>query len=276
MYGIESEVLGVIAGNGPLPGIVLKNLKAKGLKLFVAAHVGETSEEGLALADTTCWVKPGQLGTLLEFFKTHGVGQALFAGGMKKAALVRTFEPDKDALMFIETLPNLHDDTILRALAVWLEQKGVHVLDTRLGMGGLLGPEGVLTKLGPSLKHQKDIALGFQAARALGGLDIGQAVVVEDQLVLALEAIEGTDAMIHRAGAFSKGDGVLVKAKKPAQDPRFDLPSIGPGTIASMAKAGLKVLAFEAAWTVLFEQEMLVAEADALGMVVVGVGPNGG
>jgi DUF1009 family protein len=123
VYGIESEVLGVIAGNGPLPVIVLKNLKAKGLKLFVAAHVGETSEEGLALADTTCWVKPGQLGTLLELFKTHGVGQALFAGGMKKAALVRTFEPDKDALKFIETLPNLHDDTILRALA----QKGCSI-----------------------------------------------------------------------------------------------------------------------------------------------------
>ena len=275
MCGIEAETLGVIAGNGPLPGIVLKNLKAEGLRLFVVAHVGETSEEDLALADTACWVKPGQLGTLLEFFKAHGVHRALFAGGMNKAALVRTFEPDKDALKFIETLPNLHDDTILRALAVWLEQKGVHVLDTRIGMGSLLAPEGVLTKSGPSLKHRKDIALGFQAARALGGLDIGQAVVVEDQLVLALEAIEGTDAMIHRAGAFSKGDGVLVKAKKPAQDPRFDLPSIGPRTIASMAKAGLKVLAFEAGWTVLFEQERLIAEADALGMVVVGVGPNG-
>lgn len=276
MSGTEAQSFGVIAGNGPLPGIVLKNLKAEGFSVYVAAHVGETPENTLLLADDVCWVKPGALGTLLAFFRAHSVQQALFAGGLKKAALLRTFEPDKEAIEFIETLPNLHDDTILRSLAAWLENQGVNILDTRIGIGGLLGPEGVLTKLSPSPKHQKDIALGFQAARALGGLDVGQAVVTEDLIVLALEAIEGTDAMIQRAGAFSKGDGVLVKAKKPSQDSRFDLPSVGPATIANMAKAGLKVLAFEAGWTVLFEQERLVSEADALGMVVVGVGANDG
>jgi len=169
VYGIETEVLGVIAGNGPLPGIVLKNLKAKGLRLFVAAHVGETPQEAVALADAACWVKPGQLGMLLDFFKTHDVHHALFAGGMKKAALVRTFEPDKDALKLIETLPNLHDDTILRALAVWLEQKGVHVLDTRLGMGAFWVQKGSLQNRGRALSTKRTLRLGFKRQGRLVG-----------------------------------------------------------------------------------------------------------
>lgn len=268
--GIELETLGVIAGNGPLPRIVLRTLKPKGLRIFMVAHEGETRPEDLALADEVLWVPPGQILRVLRFFKEHRVFHVLFAGGLNKASLVKSFDPDEEALRLLQGLPNLHDDTILRALAAWLEQKGVSVLDTRWGVGDIVGPEGVLSALGPNPCHEKDIALGFRVARALGELDIGQAVVVEGQIVLALEAIEGTDAMIERSGFFCRGNGVLIKAKKPNQDPRFDLPSIGPETIRRMHQAGLRVLAYEAGWTLLFEREKLVSQANDWGMVVVG------
>lgn len=268
--GIEPKTLGVIAGNGPLPGIVLKNLKPKGSRVFMAAHLGETSKDELALADGVLWIRPGQILRMLEFFKGHGVSSVLFAGGLQKTSLIKSFEPDEEAAMLLSGLPNLHDDTILRALAAWLEENGMTVLDTRLGIGDIVGPKGVLSALAPNPSHEKDIELGFRAARALGGLDVGQAVVVEGQIVLALEAIEGTDAMIERAGLFSKGNGVLVKAKKPTQDPRFDLPSLGPETIRRMHRAGLRVLAYEADWTILFEREKLISQANAWEMVVVG------
>jgi DUF1009 family protein len=268
--GIEPKTLGVIAGNGPLPGIVLKNLKPKGLRVFMAAHKGETSQDDLALADEVLWIRPGQILRMLEFFKGHGVSSVLFAGGLKKTSLVKSFDPDEEALMLLNWLPNLHDDTILRALASWLEENGMNVLDTRIGIGDILGPKGVLSALDPSPSHEKDIVLGFKVARALGELDVGQAVVVEGQIVLALEAIEGTDAMIERVGPFCKGNGVLVKAKKPTQDLRFDLPSVGPETIRRMHKSGLRVLAYEADWTILFERENLISQADAWEMVVMG------
>lgn len=268
---IVTNKIGIIAGGGQFPVLFTKAAQAVGRKVSVIAHKGETSSELIDLADSCCWVKLGQLGKIIKFFKKEGVTETVFLGSITKTRIFKEVWPDLKGLSLWNKIDTKHDDAILRAIAGVLEKEGVKVLESTLYLRELLFPQGVISKKKPSAAQLKDIKFGWQMARALGHLDIGQCVVVKDRTVLAVEAIEGTDAAIKRGGALGQGQSVVVKVKKPGQDFRFDLPAIGITTIDTMTSVDASVLAVEAGQSLLFDAEAVIEKANKAGIIVVGV-----
>jgi DUF1009 family protein len=268
---INKNNIGIIAGGGQFPQLFIEAAQKAGRRVVVVAHKGETDEEVVQAADAVCWVKLGQLGKLISFFKKEGVGETVFLGTITKTQIFRDILPDLKGISLWNKIDRKQDDAILRAIALTLEDEGIKVLESTLYLRHLLFPAGVITKKKPSKKQRRDIEFGWQNARALGKLDIGQCVVIRDCTVLAVEAIEGTDATILRGGALAKEKAVVVKVKKPGQDFRFDLPATGITTIRSLQKVKGAVLAVEAGQSLLFDRELMIEEANKAGIVVVGV-----
>jgi DUF1009 family protein len=198
------------------------------------------------------------------------------AGGIDKAALLERFAPDERAQRFLARLTQWSDDTLLRGVAGELESEGIAVVDSTLFLAALLTPAGPLTAREPSPAQWRDIEYGLTVAKGIGAFDIGQTVVVKSRIVLAVEALEGTDAALRRGGALARGGAVAVKVSKPQQDLRFDIPAVGPATIAVCREAGVAVLALEADKTLLLERDTLLRDAAAAEMVIVGVCGDGG
>ncbi len=266
-----SEKIGIIAGGGQFPHLFCQAAQKAGRLVYIAGHKGETAADLEQLADGFCWVKLGQLGKILKFFKKEGVTEAVFLGTITKTRIFRDIFPDLRGLTLWNKIDIKQDDAILRAIAAELEKDGMQVLESTCYLQDLLFPQGVLTKKRPDQNQQNDIRFGFRMAKAIGDLDIGQCVVVRDQTVLAVEAIEGTDAAIQRGGALGHELAVVVKVRKPDQDFRFDLPAIGLQTIESMKKVKAKVLAVEKGQALLFDAERVIEAADKAGIIVVGV-----
>lgn len=268
---INKKNIGIIAGGGQFPLLFIEAAQKAGRRVVVIAHKGETDEEVVEAADSVCWVKLGQLGKLISFFKKEGVGETVFLGTITKTQIFRDIMPDLKGITLWNKIDRKQDDSILRAIAQTLEEEGIKVLESTLYLRHLLFPAGVITKKRPSKKQRRDIEFGWQNARAIGRLDIGQCVVVRDCTVLAVEAIEGTDATILRGGVLAKEKAVVVKVKKPGQDFRFDLPATGITTIRSLQRVKGAVLAVEAGQSLLFDRELMIEEANKAGIVVVGV-----
>jgi hypothetical protein len=273
----DPQNIGVIAGGGQFPLLFIEAAQKAGRRVMVVAHKSETDEQVAAAADEVCWVKLGQLGKVISWFRKNGVGETVFLGTITKTQIFRDVMPDLKALSLWNKIDSKQDDAILRAIAGALEKDGIAVRESTLYLQHLLFPQGVLTRKKPSAAQRKDIEFGWKHARAIGRLDIGQCVVVRDCTVAAVEAIEGTDAAIRRGGALVKEKAVVVKVKKPGQDFRFDLPATGADTIHCLAGVKGAVLAVEAGQALLFDREEMVRSADAAGIVVVGVseGPDG-
>jgi DUF1009 family protein len=269
-----SEKIGIIAGGGQLPLLFAKAARDKGLKVIAAAHAGETDNELAALVDRLQWVKLGQLGRIIKLFKQEGVAQTVMVGSITKTNIFRDVRPDLKTLGLWNKIDIKQDDAILRAVATGLEKDGIEVIASTRYLPELLFPKGVLTKKKPTKAQLADILFGWQMARAVGDLDIGQCVVVRNQTVLAVEAIEGTDATIKRGGQLGKEKSVVVKLKKPNQDLRFDLPAVGLRTIDSMVEAKAAVLAVEAGQALLFDKDYVIHAADEYGLTVLGVQEN--
>jgi DUF1009 family protein len=197
------------------------------------------------------------------------------AGGIRKAALLEHFAPDQRGQRFLARLTQWSDDVLLRGVADELASEGIAVVESTLFLGSLVTPEGALTARQPSEAQWRDIRYGLAAAKGVGQWDIGQTVVVKSHMVLAVEAVEGTDAALRRGGALGHGGAVAVKVSKPGQDLRFDVPAIGPATIDVCREAGVAVLALEAGRTLLLERETLLAAAAAAELVLVGVRADG-
>jgi len=263
--------IGIIAGGGQFPLLFIEAAQNAGLQVYVAAHRSETDEQVAEAADLSCWIKLGQLGRIIKFFKENQVKQAVFLGAITKTQIFRDVLPDLKGLTLWNKIDTKQDDAILRAVAQALENDGIKILESTLYLKHLLFPKGILTRKKPSKAQRRDIAFGWENARAIGQLDIGQCVVVRDCAVMAVEAIEGTDATILRGGKLAKEQAVVVKLKKPNQDFRFDLPATGIGTIEAICRVKGSVLAVEAGQSLLFDSEKMVAAADAAGLVVVGV-----
>ncbi|MEW6518217.1 MAG: UDP-2,3-diacylglucosamine diphosphatase LpxI [Thermodesulfobacteriota bacterium] len=263
--------IGIIAGGGQFPYLFAEAAKKAGRQVVIIGHKGESHPDLEAVADRFCWVKLGQLGRIIKFFRQEQVEEAVFLGTITKTRIFRDVLPDLKGISLWNKIDVRQDDAILRAFADELEKEGIRVLESTLYLQHLLFPTGVLTRKKPSAEQRRDIDFGFQMARAIGRLDIGQCVVVRNMTVVAVEAIEGTDAAIKRGGALARENAVVVKVKKPDQDFRFDLPAIGPTTIESMQQARAAVLAVEAGQALLFDRETLISQADKAGMVVVGV-----
>lgn len=268
-----SEALGLIAGQGAFPLAVARSARKRDLKLVCVALRDLADPAIEREVEDVTWIHLGDAGAGVSAFRRAGVSEAVMAGKVPKHVLFGGGESlrfDGAARKVMGALRDRKDDTILSAVADFLEKAGIRLLPQWALAPELLGPEGPLGRLAPTPEQHADIAFGFPIAKTIGELDIGQTVIVKDLSVLAVEAIEGTDAAIRRAGDISPG-GCVVKVAKPAQDPRFDVPTIGLGTLDALEAAKAAVLAFESGATVVLEGEAVAARADALGIAVVGV-----
>lgn len=268
---MQKNHIGIIAGGGQFPLLFIDAAHKAGRKVFVAAHRSETDERVAAAADEACWVKLGQLGKITKFFRQNRVTETVFLGTITKTQIFRDVMPDLKALTLWNKIDIKQDDAILRAVAGALEDEGVKVLESTLYLEHLLFPKGVLTRKKPNKAQRADIEFGWRNARAIGQLDIGQCVIVRDCSVMAVEAIEGTDAAILRGGELAKEHAVVVKLRKPNQDFRFDLPATGIKTIESIRQVKGSVLAVEAGQSLLFDRDDMIQAAESAGIVVVGV-----
>lgn len=267
----SAGLLGLIAGNGRFPVIFADNARRMGYRVSAVAHVGETDPVLATHVDRIHWVKIGQLNKLVEAFKGDGVTQAVMLGGIKKTHVFSTVRPDWRTLALAARLALWRDDDILREFAAELEREGIVIRESTFGLEGVLVEEGVLSKRTPTAQEWDDIRYGWEVAREIGRLDIGQCVVVKDKVVVAVEAVEGTDGAIRRGGELTKGGAVVIKRCKPQQDMRFDLPAIGPKTIETMEAAKAKVLVADAGRSVILDREELLARANRARIAVVGM-----
>ena len=267
----DGERIGLIAGNGRFPIIFADNARRLGYHVSAVAHEGETEPELAGHVDRIHWIKIGQLNKLIQAFKEDGVHQAVMLGGIKKTHIFTTLRPDFRTLALATRVALWKDDDILRELAKELEREGITICESTFGLEGILVEEGPLTARTPSEKEWEDIRYGWEVAQEIGRLDIGQCVVIKDRVVVAVEAVEGTDGAIKRGGELAKEGAVVVKRSKPQQDLRFDLPAVGPRTIEVMASVKASVLAIEAGRTILLDREIVLEKARSARIAIVGI-----
>jgi DUF1009 family protein len=271
MPAVTGERIGLIAGNGRFPVVLAERAGRLGVQVIAVAHEGETAAELAGLVPAITWIRAGEIGRLIEAFKAAGVRRVVMAGGITKPRLFEEFRPDERGIALLTRLGSIRDDVLLRGLAAELEGEGMAVVDSTLYLGDLVPAPGVLTRRTPTEQEWSDVRYGLRAAKEVGRFDIGQSVVIRRGSVVAVEGIEGTDATIRRAGALVRGDLVVVKACKPAQDTRFDLPAVGLQTIHTMREVGGRVLGVEAGRTLMLDRDELLAAADAADIAVVAV-----
>jgi len=276
--------LGLIAGNGRFPFLLLDAARAEGLSVVVAAIKEETDPEidARAAADSGIrvhWMSLGELSRLIETFKAEGVTRAVMAGQVKHTQIFSSIRPDWRLAKLLLNLRTRNTDMVLGAVAKVLGDEGIELISSTHYLEPLLAKAGVLTQRSPSEDELKDITYGRAVARAIAGYDLGQTVVIAAQACIAVEAMEGTDATIERAGALMRRLGdpastlsrtlTVVKVAKPNQDMRFDVPVIGVATVDTMVRAGATCLAVEAGRTLLFDSAAIVAAADRAGIAVI-------
>ncbi len=267
-------MFGLIAGNGNLPVEFVRHAKEIGIEEIVAVGFsGTTLPEVSNLVSYYEEIGVGQLGKLIKIFKNHGVKEAVMLGGLSPKLTIANIKLDFRLIALAAKIRDRRADSVLGAITDELEKDGIHLADTTKYLPNLLVVEGQITKRKPSKKEWIDIYFGLKIALASGGLDIGQTAIVKKHAVVAVEAMEGTDACIKRAGEISKGN-VIVKTAKPNQDFRFDVPCIGPKTIESLIEAKAAVLAVEARKTFLIEKEKTIELAEKNGIAIVGVGSD--
>jgi DUF1009 family protein len=267
--------LGILAGSGELPLRLIEACRAGGRPVFVLAFEGAADPAPLR-GVPHAWIRLGAAGEGMRLLHENGVVDLVMAGGVPRPS-IWSLRPDWRAAKFFARIGYraLGDDGLLRAVINELEDEGFRIVGAHTVLNDALAPTGRFGRLGPDEQASSDIARGLEVARALGALDIGQAVIVQAGIVLGVEALEGTDALIARCGALKREGpgGVLVKAAKPGQERRADLPTIGAGTVAAAAAAGLRGIAVEAGATLVIDRAAVAAAADGAGLFVVGVGP---
>jgi len=264
-----AKKIGLVAGQGQFPFLFARAARKNGVNVFAAALEGETPPELEKVVEEIYWVKLGQFQRIISFFKNKGLGDAVMVGGITKTNMFTQFHPDSLVKAIMARLKTLNDDSVLRELAAEFEKEGIVIRPSILYTPELKAPPGILTSRPPTPEEEIDIAFGWQVAKSIGNQDIGQCVVVRHRIVLAVEAIEGTDEAIRRGGRLSKQGAVVIKVIKPNQDFRFDMPAVGPGTVAVMSEVKASVLAIEAHNTLIFNAEEMIAAADKAGIAIV-------
>jgi DUF1009 family protein len=261
---------GLIAGNGRFPFLVLEAARSQGIDMVVAAIKEETFPEIEKQARTVHWLSLGQLGKLIKTFKAEGVTKAIMAGQVKHKQIFSGILPDLKMMQVLASLATRNTDSLIGAVARVLEDEGIHLMESTAFLEPLLPKPGVLTRRLPSDDEQKDLDYGYKLARELGRLDVGQTVVVADAACIAVEAMEGTDAVIERAATLANGRALrVVKLAKPNQDLRFDVPVIGIPTIDVMKRSGATAITIEARKTLMIDRDELLRDADAAGVAIV-------
>jgi hypothetical protein len=290
------SILGLIAGNGRFPFLLLDAARAQGLRVVVAAIKEETSPEmnDRAAVDpniTVHWLSLGELSKLIQTFQREGVTQAVMAGQVKHKQIFSSIRPDWNLAKLLLNLRTRNTDMLLGAIAKVLEDEGIHLVSSTAYLEPMLAPAGVLTRRSPTETERADIDYGLRVARGIASFDLGQTVVIAAQACVAVEAMEGTDATIARAGDLMRSlhaeddpDNpetepeaettlarclTVIKVAKPNQDLRFDVPVVGAPTVEAMRSAGATCLCLEAGRTLLFDRDAMLAVADAAGITIV-------
>jgi UDP-2,3-diacylglucosamine hydrolase len=268
------STLGIIAGGGRLPLQLVEACQATGRPFFVLAF--DESADIAAISHVPhAVVRLGAVGEALNYLRGADVAEVVMAGKVKRPSF-SGLRPDRVGTRLLSRMGGAFfsgDDALLSAIVGFLEEEGFSVLGSDDVLGGLVTPAGLLGKIHPDQRSRSDIAYGMKVIKALGALDIGQAVIVEHGYVLGVEAAEGTDALIERCAPLRREDkgGVLIKAHKPSQETRVDLPAIGPNTVDAIHRSGFAGIAVEAGGSLLLDKDTIIAKADALGIFVMGV-----
>ena len=259
------ERLGLIAGNGQFPLVVARTAKGKGYSVAACAIRGETDPSLEKEVDALTWVEFWELEKLLDFFKSQGVHKALMAGQVKKERLF------KESPIRVQLPSRVADRALLGIVVKSLKGIGVQLLESTYFLSSDLAKKGCFSKRAPTPEERRDIAFGKKVAKQTASFEVGQTVVVKQGVVLAIEALEGTDQAIRRGGSFGREGVVVVKMARPRQDMRFDVPVIGPQTIEALREVRASVLAVQAGKTLLIEKGRLLAAADDAGLSLVGI-----
>jgi hypothetical protein len=268
--------IGLIAGNGRFPFLVLDGARSMGHDVTVVAIKEETFpeiDEAAARGDRKAavhWMSLGQLGKAIEVLKGAGVSQAVMAGQVKHVKIFSGIIPDLTLLSVLRRLKARNTDALISAVAEVMRDHGIELIDSTAFLAPLLAREGVLTRRGPTDEEREDFAFGYRVADAIAALDVGQTIAVKHKAVVAVEAMEGTDEVISRAGHLA-GPGVrVVKVAKPEQDMRFDVPVVGLMTMTAMRRAGASALSIDAGKTLVLDGDDFFASANEAGIAIVG------
>jgi len=266
--------LGLIAGNGRFPFLVLDAARAEGHEVTVIAAREEAFSELTAAAarhgSSIHWISLGQLGKCISLLKESGATHAVMAGQVKHTIIFGGIVPDLTFLSVLKELGSRNTDGLIGAVAKVLRDRGIELIDSTSLLTPLLAPAGVLTARAPSPEEQSDFEFGYPMADAIAGLDIGQTIAVKHRAVVAVEAMEGTDEVIGRASHLAGAGVCVIKVAKPNQDMRFDVPVIGLATVQAMQAAGASALSVDAGKTLIFDREALFESANRAGIAIVG------
>jgi len=262
---------GLIAGNGRFPFMVVQGARKSGAQLVVAAIREETDPEIESLADTVKWVGIGQLGRMIRFFKDEGVDKAIMAGQVKHVQIFSRAVPDARMLKVLLKLPRRNTDSLIGAIANELQTEGIELVDSTYFLQDSLPHVGVLTRRQPDKHEREDIDYGLELARGIAHFDLGQTIVIRSKACVAIEAMEGTDETVRRAGRLVKRGLTVVKLAKPNQDMRFDVPVVGVPTLDAMIDAGATCLCITAGKTLMFERDEMIRMANEKKIAIVAV-----
>ncbi|HNV86112.1 MAG TPA: UDP-2,3-diacylglucosamine diphosphatase LpxI [Candidatus Omnitrophota bacterium] len=266
----SGKKIGLIAGYGQLPLFAAKRAGDQGFQVIACLIEGEADGGVEKISHGSLWVKLGELGKVVQFFRSEGVSEILLLGKIHKVSLFSgRIRPDFEMVKALATIRDWKDDSLLGAVVASLGKHGIRVLDSTLFFREDLLVPGVITRLKPTKAELQDIEFGWSIAKAMGGLDIGQTVVVKSKAVLAVEAIEGTDEAIRRGGKLGGEGATVIKVSKPRQDQRFDVPVVGPMTLRVMREAKARVLALEAGTTILCDREEVLSIAEQAGISII-------
>jgi UDP-2,3-diacylglucosamine hydrolase len=269
--GSAPPPLGLIAGNGRFPFLVAAGARRAGRRVVAVAIREEASPELAKAVDEIHWVGLGQLGRCIEALRSGGAGEAVMAGQVKHRQIFADIVPDLKLMGVLGRLALNNTDSLIGGVVEALAREGITLLPSTLFLQDQLAEVGAMTRRAPSREERKDIAYGCRVARALAGLDLGQTVVVKDRAAVALEAMEGTDEVIRRAGRIAGPGTTVIKVAKPKQDMRFDVPVVGAGTLEAMHESGARTLAVEAGKTLLIDRAEFLTEANRQGLTVWGM-----
>ena len=261
---------GLIAGNGQFPFLVVEGARRLGAALSVVAIKEETDKRIEEVADDVVWVGIGQLGKMISHFKKQGVTKAMMAGQVKHVQIFSGALPDVRMLKMLWNLPKRNTDSLIGGIAAEMAKEGIELIDSTYLIQDRLAPKGTITKREPNDTEKGNIEYGLQIAHEIARLDLGQTIVVRAKACVAIEAMEGTDATIRRAGELANGKLTVVKVAKPDQDMRFDVPVVGVPTVETMIAAGDTCLSVTAGKTLIFDREEMIALADRNKICVVG------
>ncbi|MBK7706019.1 MAG: UDP-2,3-diacylglucosamine diphosphatase LpxI [Acidobacteria bacterium] len=261
---------GLIAGNGRFPFLVAEGARRAGASLAVVAIREETDKSIEDVADKVLWVGIGQLGKMIGFFKNEGVSKVMMAGQVKHVQLFSGALPDLRMIRMLWNLPQRNTDALIGGVAGEMAREGIELIDSTYFIQDQLASEGVLTRRKPNDAERGNIEYGLRIANEIARLDLGQTIVVRAKACVAVEAMEGTDAVIRRAGELAKGKLTVVKVAKPNQDMRFDVPVVGVPTVRAMIEAGATCLCVTPNKTLIFDRDEMLRLADSHKICVIG------